>query len=73
MLDGLYRRAAIVADLPIVVLSPDPDDNKIIAIAVGGHANYLVSGDKADLLSLGIAHDIPIVRAHHKSDILTLP
>ena len=73
MLDGLYRRAEIVGDLPVVVLSPDPDDNKIIATAVAEHANYLVSDDKADLLSLSTAHDIPIVTARHMSDILNLP
>lgn len=32
--------------------SPDPDDNIILGIALAGEANYLVTGDKDDLLKL---------------------
>lgn len=32
--------------------SPDPCDNYLLAIALGGEADYLVTGDKSDLLFL---------------------
>ena len=35
-----------------VNLSPDPDDNIILGIALAGKAEYLVTTDKADLLAL---------------------
>lgn len=70
LLDGLHRMAEIAVDLPNVDLSADPDDNKIIATAIAGKADYLVSGDKADLLSLGSAHDITIITARHMVEIL---
>ena len=38
--------------LPQVDLSPDPFDNFLLAMAQTGNADYLVTGDKADLLSL---------------------
>jgi putative PIN family toxin of toxin-antitoxin system len=39
----------------------DPDDNHIIACALEGHADLIVSGD-CDLLNLGEYKGIPIVR-----------
>jgi putative PIN family toxin of toxin-antitoxin system len=41
-----------------VSYSPDPDDNIILATAIAGNADYLVSGDKSDLLKLGVIEDI---------------
>lgn len=40
-------------------ISADPDDDAVIACAVGGEANYMVSGDK-HLLTLGEYAGIPI-------------
>lgn len=40
--------------------SRDPNDNKFLALAVAGRADYLVSGDK-DLLVLGRIDGIPIL------------
>jgi len=44
--------AIMVDDLPMVDISPDPYDNYLLAIASGGMADYLVTGDKLDLLAL---------------------
>ena len=41
--------------------SPDPDDNLILAAAVAGNADLIVSGDKRHMLSLGDVEGIPIV------------
>ncbi len=41
--------------------SPDPDDNKFLSTAVNGKADLVVTGDKADLLSLKEIKGIPIV------------
>jgi len=46
-----------------IKLSPDPDDNVFLETAVGGRADWLVTNDKADLLSLGSVQGIPIVSA----------
>lgn len=45
-------KGVLVEELPAVDLSPDPDNNRILSIAVAGGADYLVTGDKADLLKL---------------------
>ena len=55
--------AKVVGDLPEIALSPDPKDNPILATAVAGEAEFLVSGDKIDLLALGSVHGIEIVTA----------
>jgi uncharacterized protein len=44
-------------------LSPDPDDDVFLETAVDGRANWLVTNDKADLLSLRTVEGIPIISA----------
>ncbi len=53
--------AIIVSRLPNVDVSPDPCDNYLLAIAYGGAADYLVTGDKNDLLSIRKFQGVPIV------------
>jgi uncharacterized protein len=54
------ERVEIVSSIK---LSPDPDDNVFLETAVDGRADWLVTNDKADLLSLGSVQAIPIVSA----------
>ena len=44
-----------------VNLSSDPDDNLILGIALAGGADFIVTGDKAHLLSLKKAGNTRIV------------
>ena len=53
----------VVTDLPDVNASPDPDDNPILATAVAGQTDLIVSGDKKHMLALGHIRSIPIVTA----------
>jgi uncharacterized protein len=46
--------AAPLKDLPVVAASPDPYDNYLLAMAEAGKADFLVTGDKRDLLVLGV-------------------
>ena len=55
--------AIVVSALPSVDFSPDPDDNAILATAIKAQADFIVSGDKTDLLSLKKAEGIPIITA----------
>ncbi len=55
--------AFVVDTLPIVDLSPDPDDNPILSTAIETKADFIVSGDKPDLLSLKKVEGIPIITA----------
>lgn len=52
LINELRNLAISVATLPPVDASPDPYDNYLLSIASGGLANYLVTGDKRDLLAL---------------------
>lgn len=49
--------------LPVVTESPDPKDNMILATALAGNAEVIVSGDKRHVLSLGKFGGIAIVTA----------
>ncbi|MFZ2406211.1 MAG: putative toxin-antitoxin system toxin component, PIN family [Methylobacter sp.] len=47
------RRLAVMCDpLPLVKRSPDPDDDFLLTVAQVTEADYLVTGDKNDLLIL---------------------
>ena len=64
--DLVYHLEAVgmvTGKLPEMSLSPDPKDNPILATAVAGEADLLVSGDKGDMLALGHVEGIPIVTA----------
>jgi putative PIN family toxin of toxin-antitoxin system len=64
------RRRAFVEDLGLsavqvelagaVSVCRDPDDNKLLEIAVAGRADYLVTGDR-DLLVISLFQGTPIV------------
>jgi uncharacterized protein len=70
---GLQTEAEqVAADMSEVAHSPDPDDNRILAIALVGQADYVVSGDRADMLALGEVEGIPIITARQAVDILHL-
>jgi uncharacterized protein len=63
-LRDLYRSASDIvdpADIPQGVVR-DPKDGIVLACAVGGKADFVVSGDK-DLLTLASYEDIPIITA----------
>jgi putative PIN family toxin of toxin-antitoxin system len=57
----LWEVAELVIDLPDVRVCSDPDDDKFLAAAVGGRADYLVTGDVGDLLHLHRYKDVTIV------------
>ncbi len=63
ILDNIGSRALILDELPEVNLSPDPGDNPILAAAIAGEADLIVSGDKKHMLTLGEIEGIPIVTA----------
>lgn len=52
LINELRRIATVVDDLPAVTICRDPWDNYLLATIEAGGANMLVTGDKADLLSL---------------------
>lgn len=55
-----------------VTHAPDPDDNRILAIAIAGQADYVISGDRADMLTLGEVEGIPVITARQAVEILHL-
>ncbi len=52
LVNGLRQRALVIKRLPEVELSTDPNDNPLLATALAGKADFLVTGDKRGLLAL---------------------
>lgn len=61
LLTNVDTVAEVFTDLPEINASPDPDDNLILATAIAGKADMIVSGDKQHMLILGDVEGIPIV------------
>jgi putative PIN family toxin of toxin-antitoxin system len=59
--DNIVVMAVIVPSVTAVAFSPDPDDNLILATAIAGHADLIVSGDRQHMLALREVEGIPIV------------
>jgi putative PIN family toxin of toxin-antitoxin system len=71
MYNELAAEAIHVQNLPAVDLSADPKDNFILAMAVAGKADYLVTGDKRDLLALGQIEQTKIITLSEMLKILS--
>lgn len=72
MIQGLKLSALVVNELPEVDLAPDPDDNPLLAIAIAGRADYLVTGDKG-VLGLGSLEGTAIVTPRQFLEEVILP
>jgi len=71
LLTGLQNHALLVDNLPMVEYSADPADNLILATALKGQCNFLVTGDKKDLLSLKIVEGVSIITARTALEIIS--
>jgi len=67
----LWEIAELVIDLPEVKVCSDPDDDKFLATAVGGKADYLVTGDAGDLLHIQEYNGVAIVSPRKFMSVLT--
>jgi putative PIN family toxin of toxin-antitoxin system len=52
LVNDIRRLAFLCEPLPVVQRSPDPDDDWLLALAEKAQADFLVTGDKSDLLKL---------------------
>lgn len=67
---GLRSKAVFVDELPVVTHSSDPADNLILATAIKGQSDFLVTGDKKHLLALKTIDAVSIVTAREAVEIL---
>jgi putative PIN family toxin of toxin-antitoxin system len=70
MLNEIRLLAVLASPLPKLDISPDPADNFLLAMAQVGHADYLVTRDKDDLLTLVRHKGTRIVSVHQMIEIL---
>ena len=61
LVNDLRALAFMVDKLPVIDASPDPDDNYLLALAAAGGADFLVTGDKRDLLGIAVYESTKIV------------
>jgi putative PIN family toxin of toxin-antitoxin system len=69
-IDDLQRFATVLDRLPVVDRSRDPHDNSLLAMAEAGAADYLVTGDKREVLALERHGNTTIITAKEMLPIL---
>lgn len=72
LVNSLRHLAVVLDTLPAMNLSPDPDDNPVLAMAETSQAQYLITGDQKDLLALGTIGVTRIVTARHFVETLEI-
>ena len=72
LMNRMLQTALIVDPLEPVDASPDPDDNVIIAVALTGNAEFLVSGDGRHMTLLKKVGTLRIVTVQQAMKILEL-
>ena len=70
MVNDIRRLAMMCDPLPPVELSPDPDDDYLLATAQVASVHYLVTGDKSDLLALRNHETTRIITARNMVTLL---
>lgn len=73
LVSDIRLRAIVIRDMPVPRLSPDPKDDAILASAVAGGAELVVSGDKPGMLALGEVQGIPIRTPREALEIALAP
>jgi hypothetical protein len=72
----LVNRIAAIAEmperLPATQRSPDPRDDFLLALCEAGHADFLATGDKSDLLALTSQGTARIATAKMLAELLGL-
>ena len=61
LINELRDIAVSVKNLPTITASPDPYDDYLLAIAAAGSADFLITGDKRDLLALRLYEGTKII------------
>ncbi|GAB2792654.1 hypothetical protein GCM10027275_41980 [Rhabdobacter roseus] len=69
-LDVLKARMTIIVPTTVVTDSPDPNDNYLLSLAIDAQAQYLITGNKNDLLALSPYRGIQILRLQAFIDLL---
>ena len=70
LINQIRGLAEPVTDLPATRRSEDPTDDFLLAMCEAGHADYLVTGNKSDLLALRRHDRTAIVTARAFLDVL---
>lgn len=72
LINEMADAATFIDRLPNVMRSIDPSDDFLLALAEAGGADFLITGDKRDLIALKTHVNTKIIAARRFADILRL-
>lgn len=69
-IEVISKRLTFIQTISIFFDSPDPDDNYLLSLAYDSESDYLITGDKRDLLALSPFRGILIIRLYELIEML---
>ncbi len=71
IVENISAYAHVLTTFDVENISPDPNDNQILAAAIDGKVDLIVSGDRKHMLALGEVRGIPVVTAREAVELLS--
>ena len=68
IVENIDAYALVLTDAPVVDISPDPNDNPILAAAIAGKVDLIVSGQETHACTCREVQGIPVVTAREASE-----
>ena len=68
IVENIDAYALVLTDAPVVDISPDPNDNPILAAVFAGKVDLIISGDKKHMLALREVQGVPVVTAREAAE-----
>ncbi len=70
-MENIGAYAHVLTTFQVENISPDPNDNQILAEAIDGKVDLIVSGDRKHMLALGEVRGIPVVTAREAVELMS--
>ena len=70
-MENIGAYAHVLTTFQVENISPDPNDNQILAAAIDGKVDLIVSGDRKHMLALGEVRGIPVVTAREAVELMS--
>ena len=70
-MENIGAYAHVLTTFQVENKSPDPNDNQILAAAIDGKVDLIVSGDRKHMLALGEVRGIPVVTAREAVELMS--
>ena len=71
IMENIGAYAHVLTTFQVENISPDPNDNQILAAAIDGKVDLIVSGERKHMLAPGEVRGMPVVTAREAVELMS--